>query len=147
MKVALAHAHEANQRIVEQLNDQVDFLNEQLALRETQLDKVCKCVCVCVSMRLCLRLCPTYFELRRKNSIPSTCTFCWCKIFRKFTRCQECVSTPCFLLFFYSDGPQFQAAQRQARITRLKSLAASNQPRPLFTCHLESLPALNHRLH
>lgn len=40
VQVTLAHAHEANQRIVEQLNDQVDFLNKQLALRESQLHKV-----------------------------------------------------------------------------------------------------------
>ncbi|CAN0051089.1 unnamed protein product, partial [Ectocarpus sp. 12 AP-2014] len=32
-KVTLAHAYEANQRIVDQLNDQVDFLNRQLATR------------------------------------------------------------------------------------------------------------------
>ncbi|CAM9311506.1 unnamed protein product, partial [Ectocarpus fasciculatus] len=36
-KVTLAHAYEANQRIVDQLNDQVDFLNRQLANREAQL--------------------------------------------------------------------------------------------------------------
>ncbi|CAM9543030.1 unnamed protein product, partial [Ectocarpus sp. 13 AM-2016] len=36
-KVTLAHAYEANQRIVDQLNDQVDFLNRQLATREAQL--------------------------------------------------------------------------------------------------------------
>ena len=39
-QVTLAHAHEANRRIVEQLNDQVDFLNRQLAVREEQLSKV-----------------------------------------------------------------------------------------------------------
>lgn len=38
-KVTLVHAHEANQRIVDQLNDQVDFLNRQLAVREEQLSK------------------------------------------------------------------------------------------------------------
>lgn len=39
-QVTLAHAHEANQRIVEQLNDQVDFLNRQLANREAKLSEV-----------------------------------------------------------------------------------------------------------
>lgn len=39
-QVTLAHAQEANTRIVEQLNDQVDFLNNQLALREKQLSEV-----------------------------------------------------------------------------------------------------------
>lgn len=39
-QVTLAHAHEANQRIVEQLNDQVDFLNRQLANREAELTEV-----------------------------------------------------------------------------------------------------------
>lgn len=39
-QVTLAHAHEANQRIVEQLNDQVDFLNRQLANREAELSEV-----------------------------------------------------------------------------------------------------------
>lgn len=41
-QVTLAHAHEANQRIVEQLNDQVDFLNRQLANREAELSEVGK---------------------------------------------------------------------------------------------------------
>jgi len=38
--VTLAHAYESNQRIVEQLNDQVDFLNRQLADREARLSEV-----------------------------------------------------------------------------------------------------------
>ena len=38
--MTLAHAHEANQRIVDQLNDHVDFLNRQLVAREAQLSKV-----------------------------------------------------------------------------------------------------------
>eukprot|EP00904_Undaria_pinnatifida_P002863 jgi/Undpi1/12578/HiC_scaffold_6.g02247.m1 len=38
-QVTLAHAHEANQRIVDQLNDHVDFLNRQLVAREAQLSK------------------------------------------------------------------------------------------------------------
>lgn len=42
LQVTLAHAYESNQRIVEQLNDQVDFLNRQLADREAQLSKVRK---------------------------------------------------------------------------------------------------------
>lgn len=40
LQVTLAHAYEANQRIVDQLNDQVDFLNRQLANREEQLSEV-----------------------------------------------------------------------------------------------------------
>lgn len=40
LQVTLAHAYEANQRIVDQLNDQVDFLNTQLANREVQLSEV-----------------------------------------------------------------------------------------------------------
>ena len=40
IQVTLAHAHEANQRIVDQLNDHVDFLNRQLVAREAQLSKV-----------------------------------------------------------------------------------------------------------
>lgn len=39
-QMTLAHAYEANQRIVDQLNDQVDFLNRQLANREAQLAEV-----------------------------------------------------------------------------------------------------------